>query len=141
MNKILLIGNIGRDAEGASTKSGLSVSKFSLAVTKKYKGQSSTEWFSCVLFGTRAEALGQYLKKGTQVYVEGELKSSKYTGKDGIEKTRYDVLVNDIQLLSQKQEQSAPRVSTTHNFDKPAKVSAESPFELGQFSFDDSIPF
>jgi single-strand DNA-binding protein len=108
MNKIMLIGNLGRDPEMSYTTSGKAVTRFSLAVrrivSKSATGerQDETDWFNVVFFDRLAETSNQYLKKGHKLYVEGRLQIRKYTDKTGVERTAIEVLGNDMEMLTPK---------------------------------------
>jgi single-strand DNA-binding protein len=114
MNKIMLIGNLGRDPEMSYTPSGLAVTRFSLAVNRISKApsgerQEETEWFNIVFFGKLAEVTNQYLKKGQKAFIEGRLQTRKYTDKNGIERIAVEVIGNDMEMLTPKgQTSSAP---------------------------------
>lgn len=103
INKVILVGNLGRDPEVRYAQSGMAIAKLSLAVTERVKDgdawKDHTEWFRVTLFGKQAENAGQYLQKGRQVYVEGRLKTDKYKDKDGVEKTSTEVVASTIQFL------------------------------------------
>jgi single-strand DNA-binding protein len=103
VNKVILVGNLGRDPEVRYAQSGMAICKLSLAVGERIKDGDSwkehTEWFRVALFGKMAENAGQYLAKGRQVYVEGRLKTDKYKDKDGIERTSVEVIAFSIQFL------------------------------------------
>jgi single-strand DNA-binding protein len=107
MNKIMLIGNLGRDPEMSYTTSGKAVTRFSLAVNRNTKTQSGerqeeTEWFNIVFFDRLAEISNQYLKKGQKVFIEGRLTTRKYTDKTGVERTAVEVIANDMEMLTPK---------------------------------------
>lgn len=110
MNKIMLIGNLGRDPEMSYTEGGVAFTKFSLAVNRVSKLPSGerkdeTEWFNIVAWRQLAETCSTWLKKGQKVYVEGRLQSRKYTSqKDGVERTVYDVVISDMEMLTPKQQ-------------------------------------
>ncbi len=102
--KVILIGNLGRDAELKKTPSGTSVLEFSVATNERWNDregntQEHTQWFRVSLWGRRADALAQYLQKGKQVYVEGRLRARLFTGNDGQQRLSLDVRADDIQLL------------------------------------------
>jgi len=103
INKVLIIGNLGRDPEVRYAQSGMAICKLSVAVTERVKDGDAwkdvTEWFRVTVFGKTAENAGQYLQKGRQVYVEGRLKTDKYKDKDGVEKTSVEVIANTLQFL------------------------------------------
>jgi len=111
MNKIMLIGNLGKDPEMNYTPSGMAVTKFSLAVNRFKKSstgerQEETEWFNIVAWDKLAETCNQYLHKGSKVYVEGRVSQRKYTDKNGIERYAFDVIINDMEMLTPKSAQS-----------------------------------
>ena len=103
VNKVILVGNLGRDAETKFTPSGASVSKFSVATTRKWKDQASSEWkeetnwTNVVVW--RQEALANYLTKGKQVYIEGRLSSRSYDDKDGKKVYTTEVVADEVILL------------------------------------------
>jgi single-strand DNA-binding protein len=107
VNKIIIIGNLGRDPEVRYTPTGQMVASFSVASNRKYKTASGeqreeTEWFNCQVFGKLAETCNAYLSKDQQVCVEGRLASRTYQTRDGQTRYSLDVTVNDIQFLSGK---------------------------------------
>ena len=104
VNKVILVGNLGRDAELRYTPGGASVAKFSIATTEIWndKGgqrQERTEWHNIDLWGKQAESLSEYLVKGKQVYVEGRLQTDEYTDKDGNKKKSTKVRCDRVVLL------------------------------------------
>ncbi len=111
LNKIMLIGNLGKDPEMNYTPGGLAITKFSLAVSRNKKTstgerQEETDWFNIVAMDKRAEICNQYLHKGSKVYIEGRLTQRKYTDKNGIERWMVEVIVNDMEMLTPKSAQS-----------------------------------
>ena len=112
MNKIILIGNLGKDPEMNYTPSGVAVTKFSVAVnrvTKTATGekQEETEWFNIVALRQLAETCNTYLHKGSKVYIEGRLTQRKYTDREGNQRTAVEVIVNDMEMLTPKSAQSS----------------------------------
>ena len=104
INKVILVGNLGNDPDTKYTQSGMAVTRVSLATTSVRKdrdgnNQERTEWHRVVFFGKLGEIAGEYLRKGSQVYVEGELRYDKYTGQDGVEKYTTDIVANEMQML------------------------------------------
>lgn len=103
INKVIIVGNLGRDPEVRYAQSGMAIAKLSVAVTERVKDGDSwkdhTEWFRVTVFGKTAENAGQYLQKGRQIYAEGRLKTEKYKDKDGIERTSVEVIANTLQFL------------------------------------------
>jgi len=103
MNKIMLIGNLGKDPEMSYTPSGTALTKFSLAVSKRGsksqtsdKPQDDTDWFNIVAWDKLAEICNNYLRKGNKVYIEGRLNIRKYTDRDNVQRTAIDVVVSDM---------------------------------------------
>ncbi|WP_274584931.1 single-stranded DNA-binding protein [Neisseria leonii] len=113
LNKVMLIGNLGRDPEVRYMPNGDPVCNFSIATSESWNDrqtgqrQERTEWHNITLYRRLAEVAGQYLKKGSQVYIEGRIQSRKYTGKDGIERTAYDIIGNEMQMLGSRQNSSS----------------------------------
>lgn len=104
VNKVILVGNLGRDPEMRYLPSGEAVANLRVATTDKYKDKSgqmveATEWHTVSFFGRTAEVCGQYLKKGSQVYVEGSLRTRKYTDKEGIERYATEIRGDRMQML------------------------------------------
>ena len=105
VNKVILIGNLGRDPEIRYLPSGQTVASFSLATTERFKGRDGqmkdqTEWHNVVVWGKQAETCGQYLKKGRQVYIEGRLTTRQWEAKDGSGKrSRTEVVAQRVQFL------------------------------------------
>ena len=104
VNKVILLGNLGRDPETRYTTGGDAVCNLNIATSEQWKDkngekQERTEWHRVVLFGRQAEIAGEYLKKGRSVYVEGRLQTRKYTDKDGIEKYSTEIVGDRMQLL------------------------------------------
>lgn len=108
LNKIMLIGNLGRNPELSYTPSGKAVTKFSVAVSRRMNDRETgerreeTTWFNIVAWERLAETMNQYLHKGDKVYIEGRMTSHKYTNKDGVEVTAWDVTATDMQMLTPK---------------------------------------
>jgi single-strand DNA-binding protein len=105
VNKVIVLGNLGQDPETRYTGSGTAVTTLSIATseawTDKQSGekQERTEWHRVKLFGKLAEVAGEYLKKGRQVYIEGSLRTDKYTDRDGIERYTTSIMANEMQML------------------------------------------
>lgn len=109
VNKVIIVGNLGADPETRYLPSGDAVTNIRVATTDRYKDKQSgemreaTEWHSISFFGKLAEIAGQYLKKGSQVYVEGSLRTRKYTDKNGVEKYATDIRADTMQMLGSRQ--------------------------------------
>jgi len=107
VNKVILIGNLGRDPETRYTTGGDAVTNLRIATTDTWKDkagekQEKTEWHTVVLFGRQAEIAGEYLKKGRPVYIEGRLQTRKWTDKEGVEKYSTEVVGDRLQLLGSR---------------------------------------
>ena len=104
INKVILVGNLGNDPDVRYAQSGSAITTISVATTEAWKDkngeqQERTEWHRVKFFGRLAEIAGEYLKKGRQVYIEGSLRTEKYTDKAGIEKYSTDIIANEMQML------------------------------------------
>lgn len=107
LNKVMLIGNLGRDPEFNLTPDGTPVAKFSLAVSRRVKSSTGerkdeTEWFNIVAWRQLAEICEKYLHKGSKVYIEGRIQQRKYTDKDNIQRYTMDIVVSDMQMFDSK---------------------------------------
>lgn len=160
VNKIILVGNCGRDAEMRTFPSGGHVTNVSIATTEKWRDKSSgemreqTEWHNLVFNDRLAEIAGQYLKKGTQVYVEGQVRSRKYQDKDGNERTVYEIRVREMQLLGGREGMGGPSggdegggyaprraAPAPRQSAAPAPRQAPAKSSSGFDDMDDDIPF
>ncbi|MGB9081424.1 MAG: single-stranded DNA-binding protein [Desulfuromonadaceae bacterium] len=138
LNKVMLIGNLGKDPEVRFTASGQAVASFSLATSEKFKGKSGemeerTEWHNITLWGKLAEIAGEYLSKGKTVYIEGRLQTRKWQDKSGNDRYTTDIVGDKMQMLSPKGERSGGDSSS-------APKSGGSSYEEPPFQ-DDDIPF
>jgi single-strand DNA-binding protein len=111
VNKVILLGNRGRDPETRYTTGGDAVTNLNIATSEQWKDkngekQERTEWHRVVLFGRQAEIAGEYLKKGRSVYIEGRLQTRKYTDKDGVEKYSTEIVADRMQLLGSGRDSS-----------------------------------
>jgi len=109
VNKCIFIGRVGRDPESRVTADGTAVVSFSLAVSESWKGkdgnkQERTEWVNCTAWRKLAEIIGQYVHKGSLIYVEGKMQSREYDGKDGTTKKVTEIVLNDMKMLGGKSE-------------------------------------
>ncbi|WP_338768261.1 single-stranded DNA-binding protein [Massilia sp. METH4] len=109
VNKVIIVGNLGRDPEIRYMPSGDAIANIAVATSFRSKDRNTgeqketTEWHRISFFGRLAEIVGQYLKKGSSVYVEGRLQTRKYTDKDGIEKYATDIIAQEMQMLGGRQ--------------------------------------
>ncbi len=109
MNKIIVIGNVGRDPEMRYTPSGQAVTSFSIASNRRYRGadgeqREETEWFNVSAFGRLSEICNQYLTRGQQVYIEGRLRGRSYTDRDGQPRYSLEVTATELQMLGRRGE-------------------------------------
>jgi single-strand DNA-binding protein len=154
VNKVILVGNLGRDPEMRYLPSGEAVANLAIATTDKYKDKTGqmveqTEWHRVSFFGRTAEVCGQYLKKGSQVYVEGSIRTRKYTDKEGVEKYATEIRGDRMQMLGGRAgggmaemddgsySQAAPKTQPRSN----APAAAQRPASSGFDDMDDDIPF
>lgn len=104
INKVILVGTLGKDPEVRYSQAGAALTSISVATNESWKDkngekQERTEWHRVKFFGKLAEIAGEYLKKGGQVYIEGSLRTEKYTDKQGVEKYSTDIIANEMQML------------------------------------------
>ncbi len=104
LNKVTIIGNVGKDPEMRFSSSGKPIVSFSVAVNSKYGEQESTEWFNIVAWDKLAETCNQFLTKGQQVYVEGRLQTRKWEGKDGGTKYKAELVANKVLFLDKRKD-------------------------------------
>jgi single-strand DNA-binding protein len=109
LNKIMLIGNLGKDPEMNVTTEGTPFTRFTLAVSRRGKSNTTereTDWFNVVAWRQLAEICNTYLHKGSKVYIEGRIQQRKYTDKNGVERTAFDVIATDMEMLTPKSAQA-----------------------------------
>lgn len=114
VNKVILVGHVGQNPEVRYTQAGDPVVNLSLATSESWKNKSgekqeSTEWHRVSFFGKPAEIVGQYVQKGSQLYVEGKIKSKKYTDKDGIERTAFEIQSESFKMLGKSEQTAKPK--------------------------------
>ena len=159
VNKVIIVGNLGRDPEMRTFPSGDQVANVTIATTDKWKDKQSgemreaTEWHRVVFHGRLAEIVGQYLRKGSQVYVEGSLRTRKWTDQSGVEKYSTEIRADQMQMLGSRQGMGGP--SDDGGYDAPApapraaaparapaqRPAAPAPSSSGFEDMDDDIPF
>jgi single-strand DNA-binding protein len=160
VNKVILVGNCGRDPEVRYAPSGAAICNVSIATSSRRKDKTSgesieeTQWHRVTFYDRLAEIAGEYLKKGRPVYVEGRLKYGKYTDKDGIERNTVDIVATEMQLLggregggmgggmgSEDAGAGAPARSAAAPRSAPAAKPAPAKSATGFDDMDDDIPF
>jgi single-strand DNA-binding protein len=158
VNKVILVGNCGRDPEVRYAPSGAAICNISIATSSRRKDKSSgdtvedTQWHRVTFYDRLAEIAGEFLKKGRPVYVEGRLKYGKYTDKDGIERNTVDIVATEMQLLGGREggmgggddmggggamRSAPPQRSAPAAAAKPAPAKSATSFD----DMDDDIPF
>ena len=148
VNKVIIVGNVGRDPETRYMPSGDAVTNISVATSDRYKDKQSgemketTEWHRVAFFGKLAEIAGQYLKKGSQVYVEGRLRTRKWMDASGQEKYSTEIVAETMQMLGGKPVGGGGDSSESYSRSKPAEQSASAPANAASLgAMDDDIPF
>lgn len=145
VNKVILIGNLGRDPEVRYMPSGSAVANVTLATSEQWKDKQSgdqqerTEWHNVVFFGRLAEIAGEYLKKGMQIYVEGSLRTRKWQDKNGQDRYTTEIVANDMQMLGTRSGSNAG--SYAQDTASSYRPSSEPVPDRGMPDFDDDIPF
>ena len=146
INKVILIGNLGNDPDIRYTASGAAVANIGLATAESWRDKESgeqqerTEWHRIVFFGRLAEIAGEYLRKGSQIYVEGRLQTRKWQDKEGNDKYTTEIVGNEMQMLGGRG--GSANYSDSAPASKPAGKPAPQPATSGASDdFDDDIPF
>jgi len=148
INKVILVGNLGKDPEIRYSANGAAIANCTLATTESWKDrntgekQEKTEWHRVVFFSRLAEIVGEYLKKGSQIYVEGRLQTRKWQDQSGQDRYTTEIVANEMQMLGSRAgagggDYSAPSASAGGG--KPQ--SQPTPAPAGAADFDDDIPF
>jgi len=146
VNKVILVGNLGQDPEIRYMPNGGAVANITLATSESWRDKQSgetkekTEWHRVVLFGKLAEVAGEYLRKGSQIYIEGKLTTRKWTDQAGVEKYTTEIHVNvggTMQMLGGKQQESGSGQAKPPAKNRPPQQFNNEP----PMDFDDDIPF
>jgi len=130
LNKVILIGRLGKDPEYRNTTNGTALAKASLATSEKYNGEAKTTWHNLVFFGKLSEIATRYLTKGSLVYIEGKIQHSVYDS-NGETKTFTEIVVNQMQMLGGKSDQQP-------NQQQPNQQQQQ---QVGSYHADDDLPF
>jgi single-strand DNA-binding protein len=163
VNKVILVGNCGRDPEIRYLPSGQAVANVSVATTSRRKDRNSgetiedTQWHRVTFYDRLAEIAGEYVKKGRPIYVEGRLKYGKYTDPSGVEKNTVDIIATELQLLGGREGMGGPASEESGGYapraaapaasrsaapaSRPAPASKPAPASTGFDDMDDDIPF
>lgn len=153
VNKVILVGNLGQDPEARFMPSGGAVTNVSIATSESWKDkntgqqQERTEWHRVVFFNRLAEIAGEYLKKGSKVYVEGSLRTRKWQGQDGQDRYTTEIVASEMQMLDSRGEGASGGFGNNNNNAQPQASNAQ-PADQGYSNapadnggFDDDIPF
>src|SRR5205814_5565065 len=145
-NKIIIVGNLGRDPELRYTPQGTAVCDFSVATNERRKDQSGemkdeTTWFKVTFWGRQAEVASQYLTKGRQVYIEGRLRAREWTDKDGRVRTSLEVNGSELQMLGTRDQESPGAGAPAPQAKAAGKSSSTSPEPVDDAVTEDDIPF
>lgn len=144
INKVILIGNLGADPEVRYTPNNVAVVTVNIATSSGWKDKQSgemqerTEWHRVVFFSRLAEIVSEYLRKGSKVYVEGSLRTRKWTDKNNVEKYTTEIVANEMQMLDGRG--AGQNISSNDNHETPAPAQASSASHAAA-DFDDDIPF
>ena len=141
LNKVILIGRLGRDPECRYLSNGDAACNFSIATDESWKDkngqrQTRTEWHAITMYRKLAEIAAKYLQKGSLVYLEGRIQSRKYTGKDGIERTAYEIVCSEMKMLGGRAEGGEGQ----HNPPPPTRQQPDAA-PVPQDDIDDDVPF
>jgi single-strand DNA-binding protein len=152
VNKAIILGSLGQDPDIRYTAGGAAVANISIATNEQWKDKESgemqerTEWHRVVFFGRLAEIVGEYLRKGSQVYVEGRIQTRKWQDKEGKDRYTTEIVANEMQMLGSKSGgttasfDQSPQQSTHHSSDVPGAAPATAGASSND-DFDDDIPF
>ena len=154
VNRVTILGNLGNDPEVKYTASGSAIANLTVATSESWNDKATgekkeiTEWHRVVLFGKLAEVAGEYLRKGSQVYIEGQLRTRKWTDNAGVEKYTTEIVVGMngvMQMIGGKQEANQQKQSGWGQHQQPKPQQQSNPSQSGPSvpptNFDDSIPF
>ena len=139
VNKVIVVGNLGQDPETRYMPSGSAVTNLRVATNESWKDKQTgeqkdrTEWHSVAMFGRLAEIAAEYLRKGSQVYIEGKLRTRKWQDKDGNDRYTTEIIADEMQMLGGRSGGGAPAMSDSPPASAPPKSSGG--------DFDDDIPF
>ncbi|HEX5613442.1 MAG TPA: single-stranded DNA-binding protein [Burkholderiales bacterium] len=146
VNKVILVGNLGADPETRYQPSGDAITNIRVATTDRWKDKASgemkeaTEWHRVAFFGRLAEVAGEYLKKGSQVYIEGRIRTRKYQDKEGVERYSTEIIGDRMQMLGSRAGAGEARASESPAEPKTSGTAAKKP--AGKFDdMEDDIPF
>ena len=150
VNKVIIVGHLGKDVELRYTAGGDAIANLSVATSESWKGKNTgekkeqTEWHRCSCFGKLAEICGQYLKKGSQVYIEGSLRTRKWTDKDGVERYTTEIRCDDMKMLGSRPQGQGQQGGNDSSYGGQSDYAPPPEKNKSKASFDDlgdDIPF
>ena len=146
VNKVILVGNCGQDPEAKYMPNGNAVTNISVATSETWKDkqtgqqQERTEWHRVVFFNRLAEIAGEYLRKGSKVYIEGSLRTRKWQGQDGSDRYTTEIVANELQMLDSRDDSAKNANPAKHAPQRPVQ-NAPKPQPVPMDSFDDDMPW
>ena len=143
VNKVILVGNVGKDPEVRSIEGGAKVAKFSLATSETYKRPDgtkveTTEWHNIVMWRGLADIAERFVRKGSQIYIEGKIKSRSYDDKEGIKRYSFEIIADNMTLLGRRPEDTNAHTNAPADYSKP---NVESPPVSAEPEVGDDLPF
>jgi single-strand DNA-binding protein len=149
VNKVIIVGTLGADPDTSYAPSGSAITKLSIATNESWKDKETgeqkekTEWHRISMFGRLAEISAEYLRKGSQVYIEGKLATNKWQDKEGNDRWTTEIIANQMQMLGGRPTGNATSSKSNENQQSPSNENQQSPPEppAGTDDFDDDIPF
>lgn len=149
VNKVILVGRLGRDPEVRYTPDGKAIANISLATSESWRDKNTnerverTEWHRVSMFGRLAEIAGEYLKSGSQIFVEGKIKTRKWQDKEGQDRYTTEIIADHMQMIGGRSDNN--QGSSQRGYDdggfEPQKRQAQPPYQPNMADMDDSIPF
>ncbi|MGB5258348.1 MAG: single-stranded DNA-binding protein [Woeseiaceae bacterium] len=148
VNKVIIVGNLGQDPETRYMPSGSAVTNFTVATNESWKDKQTgeqkdrTEWHRVAMFNRLAEIAAEYLRKGSQVYIEGKLRTRKWQGQDGNDRYTTEIIADEMQMLGGRGEGGGGgNFGGSRGGSKPSQGGGNAPPQPGPDDFDDDIPF
>ena len=147
VNKVILVGNLGKEPEVRFTPEGNAIANVVVATSESWRDKTSgdvqdrTEWHRIVFFSRLAEIVGEYLHKGSKIYIEGSLRTRKWTDRDNNERYTTEIVASEMHMLDRKGEQDMPTSQPSQSASKPKSSPAPQPAPAMDVEADDDIPF
>ena len=147
INKVIIVGNLGQDPETRYMPSGAAVTNFTVATNESWKDKQTgeqkerTEWHRVAMFNRLAEIAAEYLRKGSQVYIEGKLRTRKWQGQDGNDRYTTEIIADEMQMLGGRGDGGGGSFGGSRGGNKPSQGGGNAPPQPGPDDFDDDIPF